>query len=109
MFIGLIFACFCFKTMIMSLTCSQSWFLIATSLERSQLKPLFPILDALPDELHNTVPYLLSFVMGMYHFFEPITRVPVIVNEFVPLSLDLSPCGAFAHSKIEILLFWCIC
>ncbi|TXG65809.1 hypothetical protein EZV62_007084 [Acer yangbiense] len=31
---------------------------------RSQLQPLFPLLEALPDELHVTVPYLLSFVMG---------------------------------------------
>ncbi|XP_004304715.1 PREDICTED: acyltransferase-like protein At1g54570, chloroplastic-like, partial [Fragaria vesca subsp. vesca] len=35
----------------------------ATSMERSQLLPLFPILEALPDELHIGVPYLLSFVM----------------------------------------------
>lgn len=36
----------------------------ATSLERSQLAPLFPLMEALPDELHRTVPYLLSFIMG---------------------------------------------
>ncbi|KAL5768342.1 hypothetical protein ACOSP7_014900 [Xanthoceras sorbifolium] len=36
----------------------------ATSFGRSQLQPLIPILAALPDELHVTVPYLLSFVMG---------------------------------------------
>ncbi|XP_077218489.1 phytyl ester synthase 1, chloroplastic-like isoform X2 [Tasmannia lanceolata] len=36
----------------------------ATSFGRSQLQPLLPILEALPDELHTAVPYLLSFVMG---------------------------------------------
>ncbi|KAK9161466.1 hypothetical protein Syun_007807 [Stephania yunnanensis] len=37
----------------------------ATSFGQSQLQPLLPLLEALPDELHVTVPYLLSFVMGM--------------------------------------------
>lgn len=36
----------------------------ATSFARSQLQPLLPILENLPDELHFTVPYLLSFIMG---------------------------------------------
>uniref|UniRef100_A0A5B7A637 Serine aminopeptidase S33 domain-containing protein n=1 Tax=Davidia involucrata TaxID=16924 RepID=A0A5B7A637_DAVIN len=36
----------------------------ATSFGRSQLQPLLPLLEALPDGLHITVPYLLSFVMG---------------------------------------------
>ncbi|PIM97117.1 hypothetical protein CDL12_30419 [Handroanthus impetiginosus] len=38
----------------------------ATSFGRSQLQPLLPLLEAMPDELHITVPYLLSFVMGTY-------------------------------------------
>lgn len=38
--------------------------ILATSFGRSQLQPLFPILEALPDELHVTVPYLLSSIMG---------------------------------------------
>lgn len=41
-------------------------FFSATSFGRSQLQPLLPLLEALPNELHNTVPYLLSFVMGIY-------------------------------------------
>ncbi|XP_021742329.1 acyltransferase-like protein At1g54570, chloroplastic isoform X2 [Chenopodium quinoa] len=53
----------------------------ATSLERSQLKPFFPILEALPDELHNTVPYLLSFVMG-----EPVKMAMVNVDKKLPPS-----------------------
>ncbi|XP_043815613.1 acyltransferase-like protein At1g54570, chloroplastic isoform X2 [Manihot esculenta] len=36
----------------------------ATSFDRSQLQPLLPILEALPDGLHNTVPYLFSLFMG---------------------------------------------
>ncbi|KAF3454372.1 hypothetical protein FNV43_RR04819 [Rhamnella rubrinervis] len=36
----------------------------ATSFGRSQLQPLFPILEAMPDILHTSIPYLLSFVMG---------------------------------------------
>ncbi|XP_056697982.1 phytyl ester synthase 1, chloroplastic isoform X2 [Spinacia oleracea] len=53
----------------------------ATSLERSQLKPLFPILEAFPDELHNAVPYLLSFVMG-----EPVKMAMVNVDKKLPPS-----------------------
>ncbi|GMY21173.1 phytyl ester synthase 1, chloroplastic-like isoform X1 [Fagus crenata] len=36
----------------------------ATSFGRSQLQPLFPILEAMPDGLHSAVPYLLSSIMG---------------------------------------------
>ncbi|KAL9686530.1 hypothetical protein QQ045_023990 [Rhodiola kirilowii] len=36
----------------------------ATSFRRSQLQPLFPILESLPDELHFTLPYFLSLIMG---------------------------------------------
>ncbi|GAB4835923.1 mRNA-binding ribosome synthesis protein [Ancistrocladus abbreviatus] len=36
----------------------------ATSLESSQLRPFFPLLEDFPDELHTTIPYLLSFIMG---------------------------------------------
>ncbi|WCJ37554.1 Esterase/lipase/thioesterase family protein [Euphorbia peplus] len=36
----------------------------ATSFGRSQLQPIFPVLENLPDELHNAVPYLLSGIMG---------------------------------------------
>ncbi|KAL7612766.1 hypothetical protein Lser_V15G06709 [Lactuca serriola] len=36
----------------------------ATSFDRSQLQPLFPALEVMPDTLHVTIPYLLSFVMG---------------------------------------------
>nr|ACH63234.1 esterase/lipase/thioesterase family protein [Rheum australe] len=50
-----------------------------TPVERSQLQPLFPLLEALPDELHIAVPYLLSFVMG-----EPVKMAMANVNTRVP-------------------------
>lgn len=37
---------------------------LATSFERSPLQPLLPILEMVPEELHFTVPYVLSFIMG---------------------------------------------
>nr|AZM65201.1 diacylglycerol acyltransferase 2 [Vitellaria paradoxa] len=51
----------------------------ATSFGRSQLQPLFPLLDALPDELHITIPYLLSFVMG-----EPMKMAMVDIETTLP-------------------------
>uniref|UniRef100_A0A2N9I8R5 AB hydrolase-1 domain-containing protein n=1 Tax=Fagus sylvatica TaxID=28930 RepID=A0A2N9I8R5_FAGSY len=36
----------------------------ATSFGRSQLQPLFPILEAMPDGLDSAVPYLLGSIMG---------------------------------------------
>ncbi|XXG79310.1 hypothetical protein AAC387_Pa09g0411 [Persea americana] len=36
----------------------------ATSFGKSQLHSFSPILEALPEELHTAVPYLLSFIMG---------------------------------------------
>ncbi|GMY21171.1 acyltransferase-like protein At1g54570, chloroplastic [Fagus crenata] len=36
----------------------------ATSFGRSQLQPLFPILEAMPDGLVSAVPYLLGSIMG---------------------------------------------
>ncbi|KAL8166415.1 hypothetical protein V2J09_007914 [Rumex salicifolius] len=51
----------------------------ATPVERSQLQPLFPVLEALPDELHIAVPYLLSFVMG-----EPVKMALTNVDTKVP-------------------------
>ncbi|KAM7511781.1 hypothetical protein LguiB_010656 [Lonicera macranthoides] len=37
----------------------------ATSIERSQLQHLIPILETLPDELQLAFPYLLRFIMGV--------------------------------------------
>ncbi|KAK9292356.1 hypothetical protein L1049_020322 [Liquidambar formosana] len=51
----------------------------ATSFGRSQLQPFFPILEALPDELHFSVPYLLSFVMG-----DPVKMAMINVDSWRP-------------------------
>ncbi|KDP23610.1 hypothetical protein JCGZ_23443 [Jatropha curcas] len=59
----------------------------ATSFGRSQLQPLFPLLEALPDGLHDVVPYLLSVVMG-----DPMKMAMVDVEYKLP-----------ARSKIERL------
>ncbi|KAM1749762.1 hypothetical protein ACFX16_010873 [Malus domestica] len=57
----------------------------ATSVERSQLQPLFPILEAMPDELHFSVPYLLGFVMG-----DPTKMAMVNIENRLPPSLRLT-------------------
>ncbi|OAY82548.1 Acyltransferase-like protein, chloroplastic [Ananas comosus] len=36
----------------------------ATSFQKNKVQPLLPVVEALPSNLHFTVPYLLSFVMG---------------------------------------------
>ncbi|KAL5061059.1 hypothetical protein RYX36_032663 [Vicia faba] len=51
----------------------------ATSFARSQLQPLLPILEAIPDELHVTVPFLLSFIMG-----EPLKMATVNIGKGLP-------------------------
>ncbi|CAA2989926.1 acyltransferase At1g54570, chloroplastic [Olea europaea subsp. europaea] len=51
----------------------------ATSFGRSQLQPLLPLFEALPDELHATVPYLLSFVMG-----DPVKMAAVNIDSMLP-------------------------
>ncbi|XP_050940740.1 phytyl ester synthase 1, chloroplastic isoform X2 [Cucumis melo] len=51
----------------------------ATSFGRSQLQPLFPFLGAMPDVLHETVPYVLSFIMG-----EPFKMATVNVESKLP-------------------------
>lgn len=51
----------------------------ATSFGRSQLQPLLPLLEALPEELHVTVPFLLSFIMG-----DPVKMALVNVENRLP-------------------------
>ncbi|KAF9681673.1 hypothetical protein SADUNF_Sadunf05G0026400 [Salix dunnii] len=56
----------------------------ATSFNRSQLQPMFPLLEALPDELHSAVPYLLSFVMG-----DPVKMAMVNIESKLPPRLQI--------------------
>ncbi|KAL0005711.1 hypothetical protein SO802_013272 [Lithocarpus litseifolius] len=51
----------------------------ATSFGRSQLQPLFPILEAMPDGLHSAVPYLLSSIMG-----DPVKMAAVNIESNFP-------------------------
>ncbi|KAJ7973428.1 Acyltransferase-like protein chloroplastic-like [Quillaja saponaria] len=51
----------------------------ATSFGRSQLQTLLPILEAMPDGLHVTVPYLLGFIMG-----DPIKMAMVNIENNLP-------------------------
>ncbi|KAJ6848644.1 acyltransferase-like protein, chloroplastic isoform X2 [Iris pallida] len=52
----------------------------ATSYNKSQLQPFVPALEALPRDLHTTVPYILSLVMG-----DPVKMAMASIIE------DLSP------------------
>ncbi|XP_030961396.1 acyltransferase-like protein At1g54570, chloroplastic [Quercus lobata] len=51
----------------------------ATSFGRSQLQPLFPVLEAMPDGLHSAVPYLLSSIMG-----DPVKMAAVNIESSFP-------------------------
>nr|BBB44444.1 xanthophyll esterase [Calibrachoa hybrid cultivar] len=51
----------------------------ATSFGRSPLQPLLPLLESLPDELHVTVPYLLSLIMG-----DPMKMAMVNIDSSLP-------------------------
>ncbi|XP_015057468.1 acyltransferase-like protein At1g54570, chloroplastic isoform X1 [Solanum pennellii] len=51
----------------------------ATSFDRTQLQPLLPLLESLPDEFHVTVPYLLSFIMG-----DPLKMAMVNIDSMLP-------------------------
>lgn len=52
----------------------------ATCFNKSQLQPLFPLLEAIPPELYGTVPYLLSSIMG-----DPVRMAMADINDELPL------------------------
>ncbi|XP_074311491.1 phytyl ester synthase 1, chloroplastic-like [Silene latifolia] len=56
----------------------------ATSVHRSPLKPFFPVLGALPDGLHRTLPYILSCTLG-----HPLKVAMVNVDTKLPPSSKL--------------------
>ncbi|KAL9393263.1 hypothetical protein Peur_012548 [Populus x canadensis] len=56
----------------------------ATSFDRSQLQPLFPLSEAWPDGLYNAVPYLLSFIMG-----DPVKMARVNIDHRLPRRLQI--------------------
>ncbi|CAH2079612.1 unnamed protein product [Thlaspi arvense] len=56
----------------------------ATSFERSPLQPLLPILEMVPKELHFTVPYALSFIMG-----DPIKMATIGIDNQLPAGIKM--------------------
>ncbi|CAA7023760.1 unnamed protein product [Microthlaspi erraticum] len=56
----------------------------ATSFEKSQLQPLLPILEMVPEELHFTVPYALSFIMG-----DPIKMTTIGIDNQLPAGIKM--------------------
>ncbi|XP_030466933.1 phytyl ester synthase 1, chloroplastic-like [Syzygium oleosum] len=51
----------------------------ATSFGRSQLQPLLPLLEAMPDNLHFMLPYLLNFVVG-----DPVKIATANIDNMLP-------------------------
>ncbi|XP_023537146.1 acyltransferase-like protein At1g54570, chloroplastic [Cucurbita pepo subsp. pepo] len=77
----------------------------ATSFGRSQLQPLLPLLGAMPDALHETVLYLLSFVVG-----EPLKVATVNVDRKLPpmqqlekMSLNLTSLLPYLSELVSII------
>ncbi|WOL16464.1 hypothetical protein Cni_G25251 [Canna indica] len=67
----------------------------ATSFEKSQLQPIIPVLEALPSNLHITVPYLLSLIMG-----DPIKMAMTSVEDDLPLQQTVEQ---FSNSLTSLL------
>ncbi|CAH9111974.1 unnamed protein product [Cuscuta epithymum] len=70
----------------------------ATSFGRSQLQPLFPLLEAIPTSLQFTVPYLLSLVMG-----DPMKMAMVGIDASLPPTCIIEQLSAKLTSLIPIL------
>ncbi|KAJ6694207.1 hypothetical protein OIU85_004944 [Salix viminalis] len=56
----------------------------ATSFDRSQLRPLFPLWEVLPDELYDAIPYLLRFARG-----NPVEMARVNIADRIPPRLQI--------------------
>ncbi|KAJ6434309.1 hypothetical protein OIU84_017921 [Salix udensis] len=56
----------------------------ATSFDRSQLRPLFPLWEVLPDELYDAIPYLLRFARG-----NPVEMARVNIADRLPPRLQI--------------------
>ncbi|KAF5186443.1 Acyltransferase-like protein [Thalictrum thalictroides] len=70
----------------------------ATSITKSQLQPIFPLLELVPDELHVALPYLLSFVMG-----DPIRMASVNIEKGLPPAQMLEQLSANLTSLLPCL------
>ncbi|KAJ6384374.1 hypothetical protein OIU78_027647 [Salix suchowensis] len=56
----------------------------ATSFDRSQLRPLLPLWEVLPDELYDAIPYLLRFARG-----NPVEMARVNIEDRLPPRLQI--------------------
>ncbi|XXG84148.1 hypothetical protein AAC387_Pa10g1731 [Persea americana] len=71
----------------------------ATSFDKSPLKTFLPLLDAMPVELHMTVPYLLNLIIG------DLVKLGVAsVEEELPPSLALDQLSRSLNSMLPYLL-----
>ncbi|CAL9238755.1 unnamed protein product [Arabidopsis halleri] len=78
----------CLALAVAARNCSLDLVLIlvnpATSFDRSPLQPLLPILEMVPEELHFTVPYALSFIMG-----DPIKMATLGIDNQLPTGIKM--------------------
>ncbi|XP_078168112.1 esterase/lipase/thioesterase family protein isoform X3 [Carex rostrata] len=70
----------------------------ATSFDKSPLQPIFPLLENLPSELHATVPYILSFVMG-----DPIKMAMVGIQGDLPSPQTIEKLSNTLTSMLPLL------
>eukprot|EP01018_Ginkgo_biloba_P038469 Gb_35045 [translate_table: standard] len=57
----------------------REYYLLATSLNKSQWQPFLPLLESMPIEFHSIVPYLLSFVTG-----DPVRMAMANIDDKLP-------------------------
>uniref|UniRef100_J3KZU9 Serine aminopeptidase S33 domain-containing protein n=2 Tax=Oryza brachyantha TaxID=4533 RepID=J3KZU9_ORYBR len=70
----------------------------ATSFAKTPLQPILPVLEAMPTELHVTVPYLLSFVMG-----DPVKMAMVNIENNLPPPETLQKLSDSLTSMLPLL------
>ncbi|KAJ6848674.1 acyltransferase-like protein, chloroplastic [Iris pallida] len=70
----------------------------ATSYNKSQLQPFVPALEALPRDLHATVPYILSLVMG-----DPVKMAMASIIEDLPPQQILNELSKSLTSMLPLL------
>ncbi|KAJ1687724.1 hypothetical protein LUZ63_019114 [Rhynchospora breviuscula] len=70
----------------------------ATSFDKSPLQPVFPLLENLPSNLHVTVPYMLSFVMG-----DPIKMAMVGIKKDIPSPQTIEKLSNALTSMLPLL------
>lgn len=70
----------------------------ATSFGRSQLQPIFPLLEALPEELQVAVPYLLSGIMG-----DPMKMAMVNIDKSLPRTVTTEKMSANLTALLPLL------